>query len=370
MEIQFDEEQNILDNTGFIKPKIIHFGKKRHWRITDGQFFSAVIRQDGQWSDIMPELPLEPQNQYFETYHCWIWNTLKAVEVMVKTLFNKDEDYSQRFNGVIGGATSNGGNPHNGCESIRNYGTCPRSILPWTPDLDTFYKFSAPRPASAMIMQYGQYGRQWLRQYVFTHDWVIWPSAGNKIKAWIDKVFKTKLSVVPAEALKQALMYSPVGVSVYAWQVDGQGLCYNTLNDPFNHWTLLVGYVDGKYWIVYDSYTSCWRKLRWNYIFGYAKRFGLYANNAAQVDANYITSHLMGKNVKGANSSGVYYIYNNTKYPYPSTDEFYAICDRFLNGDRTIQVVAQDSLDLIPVGNAMLLDDITSISPFNTISHT
>lgn len=348
-EIQFNEVNAVLPNLGFVTPKIKRFYKP-DWKGSKN-LGGQVIMPDGQWIDAIDDLPLETQNQYFETMHCWIWNTISAVCDLIWVQFGEKKNYSERFSGVMGGATINGGSPQNGCETVRKDGLLPQEDLPWTSNLNTFWEYSAPRPMTQTLIQKAL---KWKRQYEFKHAWVVYPGIFGKAKVAGGGNMQ--------EAMKEALTRSPLGVAVMAWLTDSNGLCYNNTGS-FNHWTKIVGYVDGQYWIVKDSYTNCWRKLRWNYPFMYVKEYELNKSSIAEEDAEYIINNFFGKNVKGDGSAGIYYIWNGFKLPYPDMTELNNIANKFWNGDTSYITVAQDAIDLIPEGKPMKLENILSVKP-------
>jgi len=339
----FQTDNFILNNTGFKEPKRVIFGRKRDYLRGDGHILGGKLRPDGQWIDDISQLALEVQNKYCETMHCWIWNTIKAVCLLIWVKYQKKVDYSERFSGVMGGATVDGGSPHNGCETIRKDGLINQEELPWTSDLNSFWKFSAPRP---MLQKYIDLGKKWLREYSFYHDWVVWPTIIGNLKRKfgynVEQIIDKNI-VDMVEALKD----SPLGVGVLAWQTRN-GLAYKNWNQGDNHWTLIVGYIYGQYWIVYDSYLDCWRKLEWRYPFKWVKRYTVDETGAAQRDADYIKKNYWGMNVKGSESPAIYYIFNGKKEVYKSMDDYEYITSTYkLN---PYIVVSQDALDLIEEG--------------------
>ena len=74
------------------------------------------------------------------------------------------------------------------------------------------------------------------------------------------------------ERLKASLRHSPIGIAVYAWALDDEdGLYFRNGDD--NHWCVLFGYEDEKYWKVFDSYDASIKHLKWDYDFGFAKKY-------------------------------------------------------------------------------------------------
>jgi len=354
-EIQFHTHSVEMPNLGWQKPKIKRFYKP-DWKSGHKKLGANVIMPDGQWIDAIDAIPLEVQNQYCETMHCWIWNSISIVVDMIFVQFGVIKNYSERFSGVMGGATPNGGSPQSGCETIRKDGLLPQEYLPWTPDLNTFWKFSSPRPMLSALIQKAL---NWKRQYEFKHAWVVYPSLFGRSKVAGGGNMQ--------ETMKQALTRSPLGVAVYAWLTDSNGLCYTSPGN-FNHWTKIVGYVDGQYWIVKDSYTNCWRKLRWDYYFLYVKEYEINKSAIAQEDAEYIKLNFNAKIVKGDEQPAIYWIYGGQKRVFPSGEELANIANAYWNGDKSFITVSQDALDLIEDGEPMRLEKIKNIVPFNDMT--
>ena len=90
-----------------------------------------------------------------------------------------------------------------------------------------------------------------LNQFNFKHEYIY-----NPYDFSISQVEKRNL-------LLQALRRSPVGVSVYAWVLEGE-MYVKPEGVRDNHWTLLVGAKEGEYWEVFDSYPPHVKKLKWD----------------------------------------------------------------------------------------------------------
>src|SRR3990167_5226771 len=77
----------------------------------------------------------------------------------------------------------------------------------------------------------------------------------------------------------EALKYSPVAFSVYAWVQDSDGLYYRPAGFDDNHLTTCYGYVRNNYWLIFDSYAlgdSVLKKVKWDSLPMQAKRFTLH----------------------------------------------------------------------------------------------
>jgi hypothetical protein len=71
--------------------------------------------------------------------------------------------------------------------------------------------------------------------------------------------------------LKQALLKSPLAISVFAWSKGENGLYTRPSVFPNDdHFVMLYGYIEGVKWLVYDSYDPYLKELDWNYPFQFA----------------------------------------------------------------------------------------------------
>jgi intein/homing endonuclease len=384
---------NIKATTMLFTASKKNIGRKPAWSLgIYGEEINKVLDTDYKWSGCSPKmevfedgklnkkiteikkkkianygvvynLEVEDDNSYIANsicvHNCWIWNTLKALCVLMFVKYGTKEDFSERFNGVLGGATTNGGSPQAGCESVRKDGVINQSVLPWTEDLNTFWKFSSPRPMTKALIDLGH---QWLLNYDFSHDWVECPSFYAKIRKVVSSVLGLNLGATTQQKMMEALMSSPLGVAVFAWQTDGDGLCFRYPGQAENHWTMIVGYVENQYWIVYDSYRNCWRKLRWNYGFRYVKRYTINKTDYAITESRRIVNELFLQDVKGSEPA-IYYIAEGKKHIYINKDNYDKVHDKF-GMPKTFTVVNQEALNLIPDGEAMDYERLKDIKPF------
>src|SRR3990167_59139 len=202
-----------------------------------------VLVPDGQWDNYLPTE--EFQNiQGIETSACATFHTLNPVEILIKRLYNKDENFSDRFLAWNSGTSTQGNSPHTVSEYLRKGGVPYQMQWPNFDNVDSFEEFYKTPPAKLI-----EKARDFLNNYSFSHEWVN----------------------TDTESLKNALQYSPLGASVQAWEEkDG----YNIRTQPKdNHWVVIYGYKDKEYWKVFDSYENTHKKLVWNYGFGMCKRY-------------------------------------------------------------------------------------------------
>jgi hypothetical protein len=205
----------------------------------------VVLQEDGQWDTFLPQY--EPQSENFETCGCTVWGTQNCVETLEKKLTGKESNYSERFNYILNNITCPGADPHAVCEEIRMDGLVGSEVLPMA---DTLEAFITPKPMDSELLLTAQ---RW--PFLFYHEWVIFGD---------DKKQKEKM--------KEALKYSPLGVAVYAWFPDGDK--YMRMGTD-NHWCMIFGYEEGKYWKCFDSYDHSIKYLDWDFGFYCVKRFQL-----------------------------------------------------------------------------------------------
>ena len=244
-----------MKTTGFIQPKI----EQDHYVL--GGIVSlpkVIIRPDGQWVDFVPVF--EPQRKAFETFNCTGFNTLNCIEMLFKQS-GLEKNFSDRFVGVLAGTNPaiGGNDPHTVAETIRKNGNIDEGMMPFADSLQTveeFYSWSGVDEGKCV-----REGKKWIQGYTFGHEWVFDGFVGNK-----------------QELIMESLKYSPLGVSVKAWEKGTDGLFRKGKGERDNHWTVIVGCVPNKYWIVNDSYLEDGqpiKHLEWDYDFGFCKRYAL-----------------------------------------------------------------------------------------------
>jgi len=239
-----------LKNYGY-KPPVI---EEKNYVL--GGILSApyeVLQEDGNWKPYLPETE-EQRSESYETNACTIYGTLNAIETLMFRKFGVKKNYCERFTAIMSGLQPDGNDPHKVAESIRKNGVIEDFNLPFSTNIRSFEEYMTPNP---MSKYYLDLGKKWLEEYEFKHEYVF--NSFDSLKAKQEKMIK-------------ALKSSPLGVSVSAWQKNDEGLYYKFGMD--NHWTLLiVNYVEGKYWEVFDSYDGFIKKLVWDYDFGICKRY-------------------------------------------------------------------------------------------------
>lgn len=257
-----------MNEFGFV-PSIIDLNV--HWFLGDASMTPPILMSQGHgWDDFLPVDQFQSTGD-LETYNCTNYGTIHALATLGNFKFNRGGDnlilpteqrkfqsfLSERYTGVMTGTTINGNDPHKVIEIIRTEcGLVPDAYLPFGPGVQTLGEYYAPNP-----MTYALYavGAHWLKKYEVSHQWVFLPTDS---KATIQ------------QKMKYALQFSPLGASVFAWSQHADGLYYSDQSFQ-NHWVTVYDYVEGQYWMVFDSYDKTHKKLDWNFTFGQAKQYDI-----------------------------------------------------------------------------------------------
>lgn len=234
---------------GYIEPEI----KEEDYVLGDGMLAGEVLQPDGQWDEFLPDPELQ-QRRGLETSNCTSFNTLEPIEAILRRKYGYNFNYSERFLGIAAGTYPPGNDPHTTAEAVRKQGLVLESDLPFSDNILTVDEYYYPNPLPTDLIQKG---KEWLYWYDFKHDYVF-----DKGKPLEDKQHR----------LMEALKFSTLGASVFAWALDGDK--YVKMGRD-NHWTCIYGYKEGEYWKIRDSYEPHLKKLEWNYSFGIAKRYSV-----------------------------------------------------------------------------------------------
>ena len=190
-----------------------------------------VLQEDGQWDAFLP-LP-EYQALGIETQACTVFGTLSACEMVIKKKYQNEENFSDRWLAWNADITPNGASPHTTAEYLRKGGSPFQDKWDYTESINTWEKFYETPPAHLIDCA----KKDFLDRYSFGHEFV--PSDVNSIK--------------------EALKYSPLGVSVYAWTKKDGDIFYKPSNATENHWVLCYGWAerDGRFLLkIFDSYDN------------------------------------------------------------------------------------------------------------------
>ncbi len=207
----------------------------------NSQLTQDILVPDGQWTQWLPSD--EFQNfGYFEPYACASYGTLNCIETLLRRRYGEIENYSDRYLAAETGTGARQGNsPHFIAEWLRLNGDVYETDWP-AADITSFEDYYRTPPLLS---------DKFLPEFDFGHEYV---------------------NSNPKD-MKDALKLSPLGVSVYGWALDEDGLYYCPEGSRNNHWVELYGYEDGKYWKIFDSYSNSHKTLKWDFSFEIVKRY-------------------------------------------------------------------------------------------------
>lgn len=200
-----------------------------------------VLKEDGQWLDSLPTF--EPQsNTWVDAMDCVTMSAHNCIETHAK-LKGIDLNLADRFTANLSGTTHGGNSFGNVWDSIVKYnGVVPEELWPFTPDIKTWEDFYKDIPQEVKDI-----GQESL------------------------KTLKIRYEYVPTSSLTQSLKYSPVQIAIYAYPQQGADGVYVATTKKANHAVMLCGYVQNKYWLIFDSYENNRdthdgqvKKLAWN----------------------------------------------------------------------------------------------------------
>ena len=238
----------MIVNHGFIPDEI----QEEDYVLGSEQLAGELLQPTGQWDEYLPEVELQKRNG-LETQNCTVYGTLNALEALYYRKYAERHNFSERYVGVLAETTPQGNSPHKVAEVIRKTsGVIDDVLLPFSEDINEWDEYYSPNPMSPVYMHKG---KRWLTYNVFKHEWVFKNNAKDK-----------------QDRLKEALQYSPVGISVRAWK-ERNGLYWKDKGEQDTHWCVLYGYEEGEYWKIFDHYDDSFKRLEWDYDFMFAKRF-------------------------------------------------------------------------------------------------
>jgi len=211
-----------------------------------------LLQLDGQWHSYLP--PGERQfNAKIDTQACVSFSFNNAVEILKRRVFERTENYSDRYLAVASGTTPIGNDPHRVGETLRQKGVPYEAEYPFTDELDTWEKVYTP-----ILPHITTSALRFPAEFAFYHEYV---------------------AATPAQMML-ALRYSPLPAAVFAWAQDEEGYYYMPQGTMQNHYVVVVGYEKGKFWWVFDSYDvldpgNFLKKVRWDMPFVMVKRIAL-----------------------------------------------------------------------------------------------
>ena len=232
-------------NYGYVRPE---FKEDNYVFGGLGELKGEILQPDGQWDNFLPTY--EPQfNEFFDSNGCTVWGSQNCIETLLKRLTSQDQNFSERFTYILAGIRPPGADPHSVLEIMRSNGLIANDLLPMT---SSFEEFLQPDPMTVNLLVEGH-----RFPYEIKHDWV-----------WVGKQNRNERT----KKLRDALKYSPVGISATAWYE--QNGVYVDKGRPNTHWCVCYGWTD-RGWKVFDSYDQSKKIVSYDHNIECAKRFVL-----------------------------------------------------------------------------------------------
>lgn len=213
----------------------------------------VILQADGQWDAYLPEREVQ-YNDKFDTYNCTAYGTTAIVETLAKRLGYQLPDRSDRYLGIMAETKPPGNDPHKVSQVARDFGLIAEASLPFK-DLYTVSEYYSFKGAEAWKCD--------LEAQEFQ----------NTLEVGHEYVFQGRTSREErTKKMKEALLYSPLGISVTAWSLrDG---VYVDDGKPNTHWTMCYGWND-KGWKVFDSYDQTLKIVSYDHNIQICKRYSL-----------------------------------------------------------------------------------------------
>lgn len=232
---------------GFIQDPV----KEEDYIFGGGKLGDAPLQADANWSGYLPDVEVQNLNG-IEPYACVSFTTLNIVEILERRLYGATGNWSDRFLAAISGTKGRQGNsPSVVGETLKKQGVVEEKYYPFDSQINSYEKFYADIPGNLKTLALA-----FKAEYSFGYEHV--PSN--------------------YDAMMEALKYSPLGFSAYAWVKDEDGLYYRPQGTSDTHFTVCYGYVRNNYWLIFDSYTeggSALKKVKWNSLPQQCKRYTL-----------------------------------------------------------------------------------------------
>lgn len=219
-----------------------------------GTLPKKVINQSGDWTLYLPVYEPQTLKDGKDVQGCFIWGTENALEILLKAITKEDWNLSERF--VFNGLEADpiGGDPFQAGEFIRKKGCVNEAELPIP---STYEEFRTPRPLTLDL--YDKASRL-IKRFRIRQEYV-----------WND--YLTQITIEEKQRRKkEALPLSPLGVSLYAFAMDSNGLYYRQANAPDTHWCVLYK-TDNKCDYIFDSYDHDTKEVRHDMNYAIAIRY-------------------------------------------------------------------------------------------------
>jgi hypothetical protein len=203
-----------------------------------------VLQESGDWTEFLPVY--EPQKITYDTMSCVTFSALNCLETMYSRRYGIEENFSDRFTAKVSRTTPSGNYLSRVANSILNYGMVSEALWPYGGNNWSAYMADIP-------LDLIQAGQNSLDKYKINWEWVVERDA---------------------KTIMEALTYSPLQVTVYAWESPQNGI-YQKTEKTTNHAVMLYDYKKYEYWVIYDHYENNIKRLAWDFKFGHRLRYNI-----------------------------------------------------------------------------------------------
>lgn len=223
----------------------------------------VVLQPDRDWTQYLPKYERQFGDGW-DSFGCTVYGSLNMIEIlMARMLWAKQEvseefNFSERFNYILANVTPPGADPHYVLESIRENGVIKNALLPMT---NTYEEFVTPKPMTENFIEEGlKFPFEVKHEYVWKYG--DQPSKESR-----------------ARMIREALQYSPLGVTVTAWFLENG--VYIDNRQPNSHWCVLFA-ESPQGWLIFDSYDQTIKILSFDHNIRMCKRMHLEPSNRLQ----------------------------------------------------------------------------------------
>lgn len=240
-----------------IKGKLINYGfQTPELKIEDhifggGYGDAVVINPSGQWDSAKPLYEAQADN--FETQGCTVWGTENALEFLHKFKFGTEKNYEELPPYIGAGLRpESGGDPNKVAQWIHENGLIEEPAYQFPTTLEELKSLLGKPVRSDIIAEC----KKW--PYEFRHQWVLQGVSDKRQRM---------------DAIKGALQYGVLGVSVTAWFKNEEGV-YIDNGMRNTHWCVCYGWTD-KGWKIFDSYDQSEKIYSFDSVISFAKLYFL-----------------------------------------------------------------------------------------------
>lgn len=199
---------------------------------------------------------------------CVSFSCLNVIETLMRRKYAQEVNYSDRFLAQVSGTRPTGNTFVNVIGAIRKLGSPPEPLWPYPQNASWLTYYAEPSLMAKKAAS--QVPKDWLIRY----EWVM--------ENWRTETYDN-------ETLMEALKYGPLQIAIRAYgPANAEGI-HTRITGQTNHGVMLMGYEEGKYWKIFDSYLPAVKLLAWDYYIDAALKISIQPNiMPATVSENYL----------------------------------------------------------------------------------